>query len=112
MVKGWADTLGPVIWALGASRLITMKGDLSGPSQGEIMVKPSAKRWPPRPVYVFRGQRLRIIRENLQLTLSQVAHLTGIATSSLSDYEGGKIVPQVHQLKKLCFRTLLTRLIP
>jgi transcriptional regulator with XRE-family HTH domain len=66
------------------------------------MVKPSGKRRWPRPVYLFRGQRLRIIREKLQLTLSQVAQMTGIATSSLSDYEGGKIVPQVHQLKKLC----------
>jgi transcriptional regulator with XRE-family HTH domain len=28
--------------------------------------------------------------------------MTGIAASSLSDYEEGKIVPQVHQLKKLC----------
>jgi transcriptional regulator with XRE-family HTH domain len=27
--------------------------------------------------------------------------MTGIATSFLSDYEEGKIVPQVHQLKRL-----------
>lgn len=75
-------------------------------------MKPLAKRRRPRPVYVFSGQRLRIIRENLQLTLSQVARLTGIATSSLSDYEEGKIVPQVHQLKKLCCKALLNLLIP
>jgi transcriptional regulator with XRE-family HTH domain len=58
------------------------------------------------------GASLKDHPEKLPLTLSQVAHLTGIATSSLSDNAGGKIVPQVHQLKKLCFKALFNLLIP
>lgn len=65
-------------------------------------MKLNAKRRRPTPVYVFNGKRLRKIREQLQLSLIQVSQLTGIAISSLSDYECGKIVPQVHQFKKLC----------
>ena len=50
----------------------------------------------------FHGRQLKKIRERLGLSLGQVQKMTGIASSSLWDYEHGKIVPQLHQFKKLC----------
>lgn len=50
----------------------------------------------------FNGSKLRIFRRRAKLSLSQVSEMTSISTSSLSDYECGLIVPQLHQLKKLC----------
>ena len=56
----------------------------------------------PLPLYVFSGKKLRLFRERAQLSLTQVSEQTMIAISSISDYECGKIVPQLHQFKKLC----------
>ena len=56
----------------------------------------------PLPLYVFNGKKLRSFRERAQLSLTQVSEETRIAISSISDYECGKIVPQLHQFKKLC----------
>jgi transcriptional regulator with XRE-family HTH domain len=71
------------------------------------MAKPSANGGDRGP-FISSGASLKDHPEKLPLTLSQVAHLTGIATSSLSDYEGGKIVPQVHQLKNSASKRCLT----
>jgi transcriptional regulator with XRE-family HTH domain len=64
-------------------------------------LNPRGKRKRPRERYLFNGKKLRSFRERAQLTLTQVAEKTWIATSSISDYECEKIVPQLHQFKKL-----------
>lgn len=56
----------------------------------------------PLPLYVFNGKKLRSFRERAKLSLTQVSEDTRIAISSISDYECGKIVPQLHQFRKLC----------
>lgn len=52
--------------------------------------------------YIFNGKKLRSFRQRARLTLTQVSEETWIATSSISDYECGEIVPQLHQFNKLC----------
>ena len=56
----------------------------------------------PLAIEAFHGRKLKNIRERLGLSLGQVQKMTGIATSSLWDYEHGKIVPQLHQFKTMC----------
>ncbi len=56
----------------------------------------------PKASYVFSGTKLRTFRQRSNFSLTRVSEMTGISTSSISDYECGRIVPQVHQLKKLC----------
>ena len=65
-------------------------------------MKQQRKRRRPLAFEAFDRWQLKKIRERLGLSLGQVQKMTGIATSSLWDYEHGKIVPQLHQFKKLC----------
>ena len=60
------------------------------------------KRRRPLAYEAFDRWQLKKIRERLGLSLGQVQKMTGIATSSLWDYEHGKIVPQLHQFRRLC----------
>jgi len=46
-------------------------------------------------------QRLNHIRQQLDLTLQEVSERTGIAVSSLSEFENGKREPSLSQLQKL-----------
>ncbi len=47
------------------------------------------------------GQRLRLSRESLRLTLREVQERTGIGESSLSEFENGKREPRMSQLAVL-----------
>jgi transcriptional regulator with XRE-family HTH domain len=66
------------------------------------MLNQQKKRRRPLAFEAFDRWQLKRIRDRLGLSLGQVQKMTGIATSSLWDYEHGKIVPQLHQFKKLC----------
>jgi transcriptional regulator with XRE-family HTH domain len=61
---------------------------------------PKSKR--PAAASILDQKKLLAFRERAGLTLHKVQELSGISKSSLSDFEHGRIVPQLHQFKKLC----------
>ena len=60
------------------------------------------RRKRPEARLIIDAGKLRLFRQRAQLSLNDVAELTGIGKSTISDYEHGHIVPQLHQFKKLC----------
>ena len=62
----------------------------------------SPKQRRPAAVSILDQRQLMAFRERAGLTLQKVQELSGISKSSLSDFEHGRIVPRLHQFKKLC----------
>lgn len=62
----------------------------------------SPKERRPAAAYILDQRKLMAFRERAGLTLAAVEELSRIPKSSLHDYEHGRIVPQLHQFKKLC----------
>lgn len=64
--------------------------------------KYSPKQRRPAAAYILDQRKLMEFRERAGLTLAAVEELSRIPKSALHDYEHGRIVPQLHQFKKLC----------
>ncbi len=64
--------------------------------------KYSPKQRRPAAAYILDQRKLMAFRERAGLTLAEVEALSAIPKSTLHDYEHGRIVPQLHQFKKLC----------
>ena len=47
------------------------------------------------------GQRIRVLRQKLNYTQTQVEKATGIPQSNLSEFENGKLVPTIQTLFKI-----------
>ena len=47
------------------------------------------------------GEKLKILRNKRDYTLKQLAHITGISISFISDIENGRRIPGLDNLKKL-----------
>ena len=62
----------------------------------------SPKQRRPAAAYILDQRKLLAFREQASLTLAEVEELSRIPKSTLHDYEHGRIVPQLHQFKKLC----------
>jgi len=59
------------------------------------------------------GDKIRLIREKKNLTMTELAQLAGISVSYLSEIERGNVYPALHTLKALsvCLDTPLTALV-
>jgi transcriptional regulator with XRE-family HTH domain len=64
--------------------------------------KYDAKQRRPAAASILDQRMLLKFRQRLRLTLTEVEGMSGIFRSTLHDYEHGRIVPQLHQFKKLC----------
>jgi transcriptional regulator with XRE-family HTH domain len=62
----------------------------------------SPKQRRPAAAYILDQRKLLGFRERVGLTLAEIEVMSGIPKSTLHDYEHGRIVPQLHQFKKLC----------
>ncbi|MFZ5449968.1 MAG: helix-turn-helix domain-containing protein [Thermodesulfobacteriota bacterium] len=61
-----------------------------------------AKQRRPAAASILDQRKLLECRQRLGLTLAEVEEMSAIPKSTLHDYEHGRIVPQLHQFKKLC----------